>query len=279
MAISAADVKALRDKTGAGMMDCKKALTEAKGDAAQAEKILKELGLAAAAKRSERATEQGRVFAQVTGDAAILVELSCETDFVAKNKDFIALGGKIGDFLAANQGADIKAPEVDTMVKDAISVIKENMTARRSIVVPVAADEVVSTYVHGEGAIGVVVKAKLGDAALKENEKLKDFLFDCALHIAAFNPEFFAEADVPEAYLAEQKEIFEKQVAAMDKPAKVIEGIVRGKMNKHLSEICFVKQGFVKDEKQSVEAVAKALAKELGTTIELVSFVNFRQGA
>ncbi len=279
MAISAADVKALRDKTGAGMMDCKKALTEANGDAAQAEKLLKELGLAAAAKRSERATENGRVFAKETGDAAMLVELSCETDFVAKNDDFIALGNRVADFFAANPSAEISDARVDEMVKETIGVIKENMTARRSIVVPLAENEAISSYIHGEGAIGVLIKAKVGDVAVKENPKFKEFLFDCALHVAAFNPEFFAEADVPEAYLAEQQEIFEKQVAAMDKPANVIAGIVKGKMNKHLSEICFVKQGFVKDEKKSVEAVAKDLAKELGTSIELVSFVNFRQGA
>ncbi len=277
MGISAADVKSLRDKTGAGMMDCKKALVESDGDMKKAEKILKELGLATAAKRSGRATNQGTVFTRVGKDKAVILELACETDFVAKNKDFIAMGEKMTEIIIDQNLSDVQDPTLTGMVTDCISVIKENMTLKRFTVVDIKPNEIVSSYVHGGGSLGVLVKASIEDPS-KINDEVKTFVHDCALHIAAFSPLYFAQKDVPQDYIDEQLDIFQKQVAAMDKPANVIDGIVKGKMNKHFSEICFLDQGFVKEEKTSVAKFAQQVGKAAGTTLTLVSAEAYRVG-
>jgi elongation factor Ts len=275
--IKASDVKKLRDKTGAGMLDCKNALVETGGDFQKAEKKLKELGLAAAAKRSGRATTNGRVStATIPGKAGIL-ELACETDFVARNKDFIALGDRLLEVIL-EKGKSAVDDELETMVKDLISTIKENMALKRFAVMELADNETTSAYIHGEGSIGVLVRLAAEDPAVLADERLKEFLFDCALHIAAFNPMYLSDATVDSEYLEEQKDIFTKQVAAMDKPANVIEHIVKGKLQKHLSEVCFLQQPFVKDDKSSVSQVLAALAKELGTKLEIRDYIYYRVG-
>ncbi len=278
MNIKAADVKKLRDKTGAGMLDCKNALVETNGDFQLAEKKLKELGLAAVAKRSGRATNNGRVFSHITSSKAALLELACETDFVARNKDFIALGDTILQTIFKNNLTEINS-ELEGLVNDLISTIKENMTLKRFSVMNIADNEAVADYIHGEGAIGVLVKLSAEDTSVLSSDRIKEFLFDCALHIAAFNPLYLSEDAVDADYLAEQKDIFTNQVAALDKPANVTENIVKGKLNKHLSEICFLEQGFVKDDKSSVSTVLKSLSKELGTKLEIVDYTYFRVGS
>ncbi|MCF7946303.1 MAG: translation elongation factor Ts, partial [Spirochaetia bacterium] len=264
MDIKAADVKKLRDKTGAGMLDCKKALKESDGDFSKAEKKLKELGLAAAAKRSGRATDQGRIFTSVTDTKAGILELACETDFVARNKDFIALGNQMLSKILEN---DYKKPndELNQMVKDVISTIKENMSLKKFETMNISDNELVSEYTHGEGNIGVLVKMKAEKPEALHNQEVKDFLFDCALHAAAFNPMFLDKSDIDEAYKKEQEDIFKKSFAESGKPANVIDNIVKGKMNKHFSEICFLQQGFVKDDKNSVEKTLKALSDKVGS--------------
>jgi len=274
--IKAADVKKLREMTGAGMLDCKKALIAANGDFKLAEKHLKELGLAAAAKRSGRATNQGRVFTAVKGNKAVILELACETDFVARNKDFIQLGADLIDTIL-EKGYTSIVPELEDMVKDLISKIKENMSLKRFSVLDIAENQYVAEYIHGEGAIGVLVELEAEDSS-KINQQVKDFAFDCALHIAAFNPLYLDKSDVDAEYLAEQTEIFSKQVAALGKPANVIENIIKGKLNKHFSEICFLQQGFVKDDKVSVEKTLANLAKEIGTTLKVVGYTYYKVG-
>ncbi len=270
MSIKAADVKKLRDITGAGMMDCKKALIEADGDFKQAEKFLKELGLAAAAKRSNRATDNGRIFTRITDTKAVVLELVCETDFVARNKDFVALGDKLIDVILDKGYTEINE-ELENMVKDLISTIKENMSLKKFTVTDLADNQVAVEYVHGEGAIGVVVILEAEDAS-KLGDAAKAFAFDCALHIAAFNPMYPDKADVDADYLKEQTEIFVKQTENLGKPANVVENIVKGKINKHYTEICFMQQKFVKDDKISVEQALKNLSKEIGTTCTIVSY-------
>ena len=277
MDIKAQDVKKLREKTGAGMLDCKKALVEAGGDFAKAEKILKELGLAAAAKRSDRATKEGRVFSGITAERAGLLELSCETDFVARNTDFIELGNAILDKVLAENITE-KTDELDAMVKDAIARIKENINLRRLTTFDIAGDETAAEYIHGEGGIGVLVKLKADDPALLSNDRVKEFGFDCALHIAAFNPMFLSPEAVDQDYLKEQEEIFTVQAKNLGKPENVVAGIVKGKLNKHLSEICFVKQGFVKDDKVPVEKVLAELNKEIGGNVSIADFRYYRVG-
>ena len=278
MEIKAADVKQLRDKTGAGMMDCKKALTEAEGDFAKAERILKELGLAAAAKRSGRATNEGRIFTTITEDAAALLELSCETDFVARNKDFIALGNAIVERVA-RENISLEDSQIAEQVKEAISTIKENMAARRAKRMEIAKSEKVVQYVHGEGgSIGVLVKVAASKPETLENESVSQFAFDCALHVAAFNPTFLSKDNVPAEYVKEQEEIYMQQARNLGKPEKVLEGIVKGKLNKHLSEICFLEQPFVKDDKRSVAKVAADIGKEIGDELTVAEFAYYKVG-
>ncbi|MCF7942830.1 MAG: translation elongation factor Ts [Spirochaetia bacterium] len=277
MTIKASDVKKLREKTGAGMLDCKKALVETDGNFQQAEKKLKELGLAAAAKRSGRATNNGRISTKITSDRAGILEIACETDFVARNKDFIALGDALLSTVFEKNKTEIDE-ELENMVKDLISTIKENMTLKRFSVLPLAENEIAADYIHGEGALGVLVKMKADNTAVLANEAVKEFLFNCALHIAAFSPLYLSKELVDAEYLEEQKDIFTKQVAAMDKPANVVENIVKGKINKHFSEICFLQQPFVKDDKSSVSQVLAALSKEVGTKLEITDYRYFKVG-
>lgn len=278
MEIKASDVKKLREKTGAGMMDCKKALAEAGGDSAKAEKILKELGLAAAAKRGGRATNEGRVFTCVGGERAAIVELACETDFVARNQDFVKLGSGIAEDMAST-GKNADDPAYAALVQEAMTTIKENMTVRRGEAMSVAANELVCDYIHGDsGRIGVLVKIAVSDSSQRSDDRVKAFAFDVALHVAAFRPSFLSADTADASYIAEQEGIFVAQAKALGKPENVTRGIAAGKLKKHLSEICLTEQGFVKDEKRSVAQVATDLGKEIGGSVEVARFVYYMVG-
>lgn len=276
MEIKASDVKALREKTGAGMMECKKALTEANGDPAQAEKILKEKGLAAVAKRSERATSEGRIFVRQDGNKVALAEVTCETDFVAKNADFIAMGDKILDAIFAKNYTKVEK-ELEDMVLDLATKIRENMAVRRVEVFDVPANAVASTYVHSDfkTAAAVVVEGATGD-------DVKEFAHDCCLHLAAFTPAYITKDDIPQSYIDEQKEIFAAQMAQDEKmaakPQNVKDGILQGKLNKHLSEISFVDQPFVKDDKVSVAKKLEEVSKSAGAKLSFGKIVLFVLG-
>jgi elongation factor Ts len=277
MAVTPAAVKELRDKTGAGMMECKKALVDAGGDMAKAEKLLKESGLAAAAKRMSRTTNEGRIFSRIAGKRAAMLELTCETDFVARNSDFVAMGNKMLDKLMAD-GARVDPASLEAMVGDIARIIKENMGLRRFKVVDAADDEMLIDYIHGEGRIGVILKFRLGNPAVASNPKVKETTFDLALHVAAFAPAYLSRDKVDPAYIAEQEAIFRKQVEAMDKPENVLAGIIKGKVAKHLSEICLLEQGFVKDEKIKVQKVLEDLGKQAGGKVELADYLYFKVG-
>lgn len=278
MAITAADVKTLRDKTGAGMLDCKKALEEAGGNFEEAETILKKMGLAAVAKRSDRSTSEGRIFIHAEAGKATIVELACETDFVARNADLVSTGQAIA---AEANAKGLKADDAGLVAKTAAiaATIKENITLRRLETLPVAADEIVESYLHGEAAtVGVVVKFKLSKPELAKDEAVAAFIHDTALHAAAFKPQFLNASKVPAAYLAKQEEIFLAQVADMDKPEQVKKGIVAGKVKKHLQEICFVDQPFVKDDKKTVAQKQAEVGKAAGGSLELVDYRVWAKG-
>jgi elongation factor Ts len=276
--IKAADVKTLREKTGAGMMDCKRALIESGGDFKKAERYLKELGLAAAAKRAGRATKEGRVFSLIKGQRGVLLELTSETDFVAKNREFIGLGKKIAEAALA-KGVEARPEEFAGEVKDAIGRIKENMELRRFRVLEAGPTGLLRDYVHGEeGKIGVLLRFALADSALRDHPRVQEVTFDLALHAAAFAPAFLSRDRVPSDYVKEQEEIFAKQAAALGKPENVLKGIIQGKVNKHLSEICFLEQPFVKDQNQRVAKVLESLSKEVDGKVELAEYLYYRVG-
>lgn len=265
MAITAADVKALREKTGAGMMECKKALTECNGDIAEAEKSLKEKGLAAMAKRSERATSEGRLFIRQDGNKIAVIELTCETDFVAKNADFIAVGEKMLDVTLAKGYTKVEAEHEEILEPLKVS-IRENMKVTKVEVFEVPATASAAYYVHSDFKTGAVVIID-GSTA----DTVKTFAKDCCLHIAAFTPSYTSKKDVPQSYIDEQKEIFKAQMDQDEKmagkPENVKEGILQGKINKHLAEICFEDQMFVKDDKKTVTAKLAETGKEVGATL------------
>ncbi|MGO9310613.1 MAG: translation elongation factor Ts [Spirochaetia bacterium] len=277
MEIKATDVKTLREKTGAGMMDCKNALIKAEGDFAKAERLLKEQGLAAAVKKSDRVTNSGKIFSRILPDRGILLELTSETDFVARNSLFQELGHKLLDKVAA-QNLNAPTDELHLMVKETIGTIKENMQLRKIVALPVSANDAIVEYIHDD-RIGVMLRFALADAKVKDNPRVKEVMFDCALHAAAFAPLFLSRDKVSPAFLKEQEEIFAKQAESLGKPANVVQGIIKGKLSKLVSEICFLEQPFVKDDKRKVSKVLEDLSKEVGTKIDLVEYVYMKLGA
>ena len=279
--ISANDVKALREKTGAGIMECKNALLETGGDFAKAERILKEKGLAAVAKRSGRATNEGKIFVKIKDDLAALVELVSETDFVARNPDFIILGGAIADRVL-EKGYTEANDELNNMVSDLASKIRENMSLKRIKIVKADAGEYLASYIHGDGAIGIVVKLGSDKAEAFQNEELKAFAFNLALHVAAFNPMALDQSKIDAAWLNEQEEIFRKQMEQDEKmqgkPANVIDNILKGKVSKFLKEICFVDQAYIKDEKMTVAQALADAGKRFGASLSIKDYVYFKVG-
>ena len=273
----AADVKALHDKTGAGMLDCKKALTDANGDVAEAEKILKEKGLAAVAKRAERATSEGRIFVRQEGSRIAIAELTCETDFVAKNSDFIATGDRILDLMFGKGYTRVEKELEDVVVEAAGTKLRENMTLRKVDVVDVPAGAASAYYVHSDFKTAAIVVVDGSDA-----DDVKTFAKDCCLHLAAYTPAYIKKDDVPESYISEQREIFQAQMAANGKmaakPENVKAGILQGKINKHLAEICFVDQAFVKDDKVTVAQKLEQVSKAAGAALSFRKIVLYVLG-
>lgn len=276
--VTPAEVKKLRDKTGAGMLDCKKALVEAAGDFAEAEKALKKKGLASAEKRSDRVTSQGSVFIKERDAALALCELTCETDFVAKTDQFQELGGKLLDMVLDSRLETVSS-EMETLVKETVVVLKENMTIGKIRYIESVPGELFSHYSHDGGKIGVVVKLRSSEAGVASNDTVTELAHDLALHAAAYNPLYLDRSQVDDAFLKEQEEIFTDQVQKQGIPEKAREGAIKGKINKLLSGCCFVDQGFVKEDKKSVAAILKEKGSEVGSTLEIADFLVVKVGA
>jgi len=291
MAITAAMVKELREMTGAGMMDCKKALTETNGDIDAAVEFLRKNGQAKAEKKAGRIAAEGLCRVAVKDDkTAAVVEVNSETDFVAKNEDFQAYVEAVATQAVDSDAADLdafmaEAWHVDTTktVKDAlvdkIAVIGENLNIRRFEKV-VASEGCVVSYVHGGGRIGVIVEA----ATDVVNDAVKEALTNIAMQVAALSPKYVSTADVSEEYKAHEKEILMAQIAQdpkmAGKPEKVIEGAVTGRLNKELKEVCLLEQTYVKaeDGKQTVAQYVAQVAKENGAALSIKKFVRFETG-
>lgn len=285
--ITAALVKELREMTGAGMMECKKALTEAEGDIDKAVDVLRTHGLAAAAKKAGRATNEGMVMALVSedGQAGALVELNCETDFVGMNEKFHAYAEKIATAVIANKPADmdalkaseIEGEKVEDVVTDAIHTLGENIQLARFAYAgqPKGA---VASYIHGGGKIGVLVEFKLGDTSFATNEDFKKYGRDIAMQVAAASPVAATRESVDPAIIEHEMSIYKAQAAESGKPENIQEKIATGRMEKFYKESCLTEQAFVKDPDQSVNQYTAAVAKQLGTTIEIVDFTRFMLG-
>jgi len=281
--ISAADVKRLREKTGAGMMECKNALVDNGGDFDKAEKSLKEKGLAALEKRAGRATNEGKIFIKIKddGSSAVIAELSTETDFVARNPDFIKLGADITG-RALEKGISAPNDELNGMVTELATKIRENMGLKRLCLVKASSNEYLTQYIHGDGNIGIIVKCESDKPEIFKTEDVKSFAFSLALHIAAFNPLALDRSKVDQGFLKEQEGIFSKQMEQDEKlkgkPENVLKGILQGKVNKYLSEICLLEQGYVKDEKLTVAKAIEECAKKSGAKLSVTDFVYYKVG-
>ena len=283
--ISAADVKALREKTGAAMMECKNALVETDGDFAKAEKILKEKGLAAVEKRAGRATNSGKVTIKIvntdSGSQAAMVEVVAETDFVARNPEFIELGANIADRVLEKKYTEPN-DELSNMALDLAAKIRENMGLKRIKYITASKDQYLTSYIHGDGAIGIIVKFGADKPELFNNDEVKAFTFSMALHVAAFNPTALNQASVDAAWLKEQEEIFRAQMdqdeSMKGKPANVLENIHKGKVSKFLKDICLMDQGYVKDEKMTVTQALADFNKNNGIKLEILDYYYLRVG-
>lgn len=280
--ISAQAVKELRDKTGAGMMDCKKALTQAEGDIEKAVDILRERGLASAAKKSGRVASEGVIATFVTEDMknAAMIELNCETDFVSSNAEFINLANGIAKIVAENNVAsieDVKAlpyegATVQDTVTNLIAKLGENMNLRRYEKME-APEGLVSSYIHMGGKIGVLVQVKSENV----NDEVATVARDVAMHVAALNPQFLDNTSVDADTIEREKEIYRVQALNEGKPEKIVEKMVEGRINKFFKEVCLVNQMFVKNPDLSIQAFVNQEAKKLGN-IELVKFARFEKG-
>jgi elongation factor Ts len=283
--VSATAVKDLRERTGAGMMDCKKALAESQGDLDRAVALLRERGLAKAARREGRATVEGTVAMALAGESGALVELGCETDFVARTPDFQALAARLARQVAAE--ARLDAPEslaaaridgelVGERIQGLAGKLGEHLAVKRVARLEVRGGRV-GGYVHAGGKLGVLV----GLRTAARGERVDALAKDVAMHVAAADPSPVAveRAGVPAELVAREREVFAKQAAQTGKPEKVIEKIVEGRLAKFYSEVCLLEQPFVKDPDQSVGAVLAHAAKELGGDVAVAGFVRFRLGA
>ena len=285
-AITAAMVKELREATGAGMMECKKALTEADGDFDKAIEWLREKGLAAQAKKAGRATNEGRVNALVEGKKGAVVQVNCETDFVALTDKF---GGYVDTFTKAvieNDPADPAAlleseyegEKVQDALTEAIHVIGENMQVSNFKRLEVEGTGALVPYIHMGGKIGVLVSFSFNNEATASDEKFLAMGKDVAMQIAATNPVALDEESVPEEVREHEMSIYKAQAAESGKPENIQEKIATGRMKKFYKESCLVDQDFVKDPDQTVSSYIASVAKELGDEIKVVDFARIALG-
>ncbi|MBQ2676653.1 MAG: elongation factor Ts [Clostridia bacterium] len=281
MAFTAKDVQALREKTGCGMMDCKKALVECDGDMDKAVDYLREKGLASQQKKAGRIAAEGTVYTCVKNGVGAVVEINAETDFVAGSDAFKELAAKIAGVVIDQNPADLDAlleckedgKTVSEMVQDLFLVVRENIKVRRFA----RYEGVVSTYIHGGGRIGVMVKFDTTDE-IANSAEFQAAAKDVAMQVAAANPLFLNKESVDPEVVEHEKKILTEQVINEGKPAQIAEKIVMGKMAKYYKENCLVDQIFVKDNDLTVQKYIDGVAKQLGGTVAIVGFERFEKG-
>ncbi len=275
MAFTAKDVMTLRDKSGAGMLDCKKALTDADGDMEKAAELLRERGIAKAVKKEGRIAAEGVVGAYVCDSLGVLLEINCESDFVSRGDKFHGIVDSVAKVVAENKPADVDAlnemklgnETVKDFITNQTAVIGEKISIRRFVIFETKGK--LETYIHMGGKVGVMVEAADFKAGSEET------LHDVALQIAAAKPSYLTEADVPAEVLAKEKEIMLAQMQNdpknANKPTNILEKIVAGKMGKFYQDNCLLDQAFVKDDSQKVSAV-------IGSKFKVVRFARFEMG-
>lgn len=282
--ISAKVVKELREMTGAGMMECKKALTKTDGDIEKAVEYLREKGLASAAKKAGRVAAEGLVKTYVTEDGkqASIVEVNCETDFVALNEQFAQFAENLAKFVITSSATTVEEllaekfdgeKTVQETLTNLIATLGENMTVRRFKKFSVESGAI-QGYVHGGGRIGVIVEA----VCETESPVVAEVAKELCMQVAAANPLFLSEADVDQQSIEKEKEIYRVQALNEGKPEKIVEKMVEGRIKKYYKEVCLLDQAWVKDGDKSVSKLVAEKSKEVGSEITIKSFVRFERG-
>ncbi|MCL2034625.1 MAG: translation elongation factor Ts [Oscillospiraceae bacterium] len=283
MAFTAKDVQALRERTGVGMMDCKKALTEAGGDMEKAVELLREKGLAAAAKKAGRIASEGIVHAFHEDGGGVVVEVNSETDFVGKNEDFVSFVKSVAKTIQNEKPADVAAlmshklhdtaQTVEEALRDKILVIGENLKIRRFE----RYEGKLATYVHGGGRIGVMVQFDTSDEIAK-TDAFKTAAKDTAMQIAAASPLYVRREEVPAEVLEKEKEILTAQAINEGKPKEIAEKMVTGRISKYYKEFCLIEQPYVKNPDITVRQYLDEIGKEFGGKIDVIKFARFEKG-
>jgi len=273
--ITAAMVQELREATNVGMMECKRALVEAGGDKDVAIRLLRERGVAIAAKKATRTANQGLIAAAGDGKVGTLIEINSETDFVAKNENFQKFVKAMAEKalgMADNTITEVTKAEMAAKVAE----IGENLVAKRNIRYTVQGAGLVATYIHLNGKLGVMLELGFSKGDTAASPVVQALSKDLTLHIAACNPKYLVSAEIPADVLTAEREIYAKQVTG--KPANIVEKIVDGKIRKFYEQVCLVDQGFVKEPDLSVTKLLEAKGKEAGDTLSIRRFVRWQLG-
>lgn len=285
--ITASLVKQLREKTGAGMMECKSALVEANGDLEEAEVVLRKRGLASAAKKSARSAKQGLIGVHISPDGrtGVLVEVNCESDFVARTEEFQQMVAAMAALIAAAKPADIaglmatptaEGPTVEEALKSKIAKIGENMVIPRFALHP--AKGVLGSYVHPGAQLAVLVDVTSSDPAAAGKPEFAELLHDIAMQVAAADPKFISKEEVTAEYLEKEKDIQRARALAEGKPEKIVDKVVEGRMAKYYEEVCLLEQPFIKENSITIAQLLAEKGKALGATLGIAGYVRFKVG-
>ena len=280
--ITAAMVKELREQTGAGMMDVKRALTEAQGNMEEATKILRKKGLAAATKKAGRVTSEGAVYAYTAGNVGVLVEVNCETDFVARTDQFRQFVEEVAKLIARSNAKNVEelgsepwnGETVAQKTQAIIAKIGENVTIRRFARYKAAPGASIASYIHAGGKIGVMVELMTN----ADGDRGVEVARDVAMHIAAAEPRFIRREDVTQKDLDTEREIARDAAAKSGKPANIVEKMVSGKLEKFYGEACLLEQPYIRDDKKSVSEYLASTGKENGCDYTVTRFTRYKLG-
>lgn len=287
--ISAKLVKQLRDMTGVGMMDCKKALIETDGDVESAVEFLRKTGIAKAAKKVGRESKDGRIEAITSDDGkkGAMVELASETDFVAKNEDFVEFAQKLAKLVLDNEIPTIEhlleSPfgegKVSDVVTELVAKIGENIVPKKSSFFAIDNHGLVHYYIHPGNKVGVMIELQVESSEASTDNKITDLANELAMQIAFSKPVALSKDNVPEDELESEKRIYREQAIQEGKPEKAIEKIVEGRIQKYLKDFCLLSQEYIRDSKMTVEQLIDNVSKELGSELKLTRFARFEIGA
>jgi len=298
--ISAQLVKQLRDRTGAGMMECKKALQEADGDLEKAVDILRKRGIAGASKKESRSTKQGIIsaFIDPRGKSGVLVEVNCESDFVARTEDFQSLAADVASHIAEMKPKAVRVEEVTEaeralyeqkfakdksttvgeLVKTKIAKLGENINVSRFTSFEASGNGVIGHYIHTGAQIGVLLEVNSGAAGTSAKDEFKTLARDVAMQIAAAHPQFVSRDQVPAALLAKEREIQRERALGEGKPEKMVDKIAEGRLGKFYEEVCLLDQPFIRENTISVAELIKTVGAKIGDTINVIRFVRYKVG-